>query len=208
MRKARQHDPQTVPSAASPRRRAGGNPRTGASRETHRPAQGHSRAVQGDAVTPGPLTEAIRWLVLVVWGGFALIPQLPATDYVQGFEGQHAEVAQWRPLVAEYFPAEEVGTALCIMYGESRGNPNAASGTGAEGLMQVLQYWKGPAGVTDHFDVNQNMHAARYVWDIQGWRAWNVYRRGSVAARCAAADFYAVPEKPTRVVLDTVPEVV
>jgi hypothetical protein len=153
------------------------------------------------------LNEAIRWLVLVVAGGFGLIPDMPPTDYVQGFEGQHAEVAQWRPLVEEYFPAAEVNTALCVMYGESRGDPNAASGTGAEGLMQVLQFWKEPSGVTDHFDVNQNMHAARYVWDIQGWRAWNVYPTRHTQ-RCIADGFYDVPPRPVSVTLDMVPEVV
>ena len=146
------------------------------------------------------LVEAIRWLVLVLAGGYALIPQLPPTEYVQSFDAPHAAVARWRPLVAEYFPAEEVETALCVMYGESRGDPNAASGTGAEGLMQVLQYWKEPSGVTDHFDVNQNMHAARYVWDIQGWRAWNVYPTRHTQ-RCIAEAFYAVPPKPI-IVLD------
>lgn len=46
-------------------------------------------------------------------------------------------VENWRPLVAKYFPPAEVDNALKVLNCESRGDPNAKSGTDDHGLFQI-----------------------------------------------------------------------
>lgn len=54
--------------------------------------------------------------------------------------GMGSNVEQWRPLVAQHFPASEVERALCIMSYESGGNPNAKNPrSSASGLFQHLE---------------------------------------------------------------------
>jgi len=52
-------------------------------------------------------------------------------------------VEQWRSLVDEYFPDENVDAALSVMRKESGGNPNSVnSSSGASGLFQQMpRYW-------------------------------------------------------------------
>jgi len=85
-------------------------------------------------------------------------------------------VEQWRSLVAAYFPASEVDFALCVMAGESGGNPSAYNPSGATGLMQVMTpLWSDHYGVAASalFDPVTNMEIAAAVWASQGWGAWS-----------------------------------
>jgi hypothetical protein len=88
-------------------------------------------------------------------------------------------VEQWRPLVESY--AWNVDVALCLMWYESRGDPNAQNpSSGASGLMQVLPSWADNFGVmpADLFDpvVNLNISFALYV--DGGWSHWSPWNRG------------------------------
>ena len=85
-----------------------------------------------------------------------------------------AGVEQWRWLVAQYFPADQVNYALAIMRCESGGNPNAHSPTADRGLMQINQVHSAKVGgnLNSLFDPHTNMRVARQVWDGAGWGAW------------------------------------
>lgn len=91
----------------------------------------------------------------------------------------NAGVEQWRSLVAVYFQSEDVDRALCLMWYESRGDPNAYNSSGASGLMQVLSGWADDFGVTkaDLFDPATNLWIASELRKI-GWNQWSPYRRG------------------------------
>lgn len=89
------------------------------------------------------------------------------------FRGMGSDVERWRGLVAAYFPGE-VDLALCIMAGESGGNPNAQNPSGAAGLFQIMPFWWNKYG-GDRFDPESNVAMARLIRDAQGWSAWNVY---------------------------------
>lgn len=95
--------------------------------------------------------------------------------------GMGSNVEQWRGLVASYFPANQVNTALCVMRGESGGNPNADNPRStAVGLMQILASLWGPVYGVSHEQLKNpdtNMRVARGVWDRQGWGAWVAYRQ-------------------------------
>jgi soluble lytic murein transglycosylase-like protein len=84
-----------------------------------------------------------------------------------------SDVEQWRGLVAAYFPGE-VDLALCVMAGESGGNPSALNPSGAAGLFQIMPFWWNKYG-GDRFDPETNVAMARLIRDAQGWSAWNVY---------------------------------
>jgi len=97
-----------------------------------------------------------------------------------------AAVEGWRPLVSSHFNAENVDTMLCIMYWESRGVASAQNPTSsARGLFQILKRWGDPSRADvpyiEFFDAATNVELARYVWDRQGYPAWNPYR---VSGRC------------------------
>lgn len=88
-------------------------------------------------------------------------------------------VEQYRPLVAKYFPSNEVDNALVIMTHESGGNPNAVSPTNDHGLMQIhAPLWTNFFGVTtDQLkDPETNIKLASTIWQRGGWRAWSTYR--------------------------------
>jgi hypothetical protein len=87
-----------------------------------------------------------------------------------------ADVEQWRGPVAAYFPADEVDRALCIMWHESRGDPNAYNPSTATGLMQVLQSTWGDLG--DLWDPEENIRVAAYLWADGGWGHWSPWKRG------------------------------
>lgn len=89
-----------------------------------------------------------------------------------------AGVEQWRGLVASYFPAGEVERALCIMWFESRGDPNAKNpSSGAAGLFQVMPFWWDHYG-GDRYDPTTNVSVASLILASQGWTAWSPYKRG------------------------------
>lgn len=89
-----------------------------------------------------------------------------------------ADVEQWRQLIAAFFPASEVDRALCVVWFESRGVPDAVNPTStATGLFQILAFWEAEYGL-DRFDPVENVELARIVWGIQGWGAWSVFNRG------------------------------
>lgn len=93
-------------------------------------------------------------------------------------------IERWRGIVAEYFAADRVDRALCLIRYESGGNPSAYnSGSGASGLFQHLpKYWAerssnaGWAGA-NIFDPEANVAVAAWL-ARQSWRHWNPYNRG------------------------------
>lgn len=89
-------------------------------------------------------------------------------------------VERWRELVAEYFLAEDVDRALCLMGYESNGNPDAYNPSGARGLMQVLGGWASEYGVSksDLFNPDINLRIAADLRYSYGWTQWSPYNRG------------------------------
>lgn len=87
-------------------------------------------------------------------------------------------VEQWRGLVSKYFT--DVNKVLCLMGYESGGNPNATSYAGARGLLQVMPFWAESLGISPNslYDPATNIKVAKYVYDQQGWNAWDPYKRG------------------------------
>ena len=103
--------------------------------------------------------------------------------------GWSGSVEQWRGLVAEYFPANQVDRALCIMNLESKGDPNADNPRStAAGLFQFLKgTWDNtvPATITGgSYDSGRvylpraNVAAAGLLWLNIGWTQWSPYNRG------------------------------
>ena len=92
-----------------------------------------------------------------------------------------AQVERWRFLVAIYFDADHVETALCLMAPESGGDPDAYnSSSGASGLMQVLSSWASVYGLfpPDLFDPNHNLRIAADLQRKYGWSQWSPWNRG------------------------------
>lgn len=84
----------------------------------------------------------------------------------------------WRPLVEKYFDPDEVETMLCLMKHESGGDPGAVNpSSGAAGLFQIMPGWEKEFGL-DRLDPESNVKMAKWILDIQGYRAWNPYKRG------------------------------
>lgn len=84
----------------------------------------------------------------------------------------------WRSLIAAYFPAGVVDNFVCLVWYESRGDPNAVNpSSGATGLLQIMPFWheRWPG---NYYDPNWNVTIARRIYDIQGLRAWAPYNRG------------------------------
>lgn len=90
-------------------------------------------------------------------------------------------VEAWRPLVAEYFAANQVEHALCIIRHETvpDGNPNSYNPTsGASGLFQHLpKYWtdrsaKAGWSGADIFDPRANIAVAAWLQRTGGWGHW------------------------------------
>ena len=82
----------------------------------------------------------LRLLCFIILLGFVLSITMGRID---GFDGH--DVEQWRPLVADIFPADEVDDVLSVMACESGGNPNLRYlekwGMDSVGLMQVNEGW-------------------------------------------------------------------
>lgn len=96
-----------------------------------------------------------------------------------------SNVEQWRPLVAQHFPASEVERALCIMAYESGGNPNAKNPrSSASGLFQHLaRYWPDRStaagwGGWSIWSPEANIAVAAWLQRTGGWGHWSPYLRG------------------------------
>jgi soluble lytic murein transglycosylase-like protein len=85
-----------------------------------------------------------------------------------------ATVEQWRPLVAQYFPAKAVNAALRVMACESGGNPTAQNTrSSAGGLFQFLDgSWK-RWGNGPKYDPEANIQAAAAYYRHAGWAPWS-----------------------------------
>lgn len=108
----------------------------------------------------------------------------PSAQYRTPTPEEHVAVARWESLVATHFPADQIGTTLCVLWGESAGVPTAKNpDSTARGLMQILaSLWAPHYGLAynDLYDPDTNMWVARKVWDDWGWGAWSAYKRGRV----------------------------
>ncbi len=104
------------------------------------------------------------------------------------------DVEQWRPLVAEIFPADEVDDVLTVMACESEGNPGTRYmeewGVESVGLMQInegwLTGWSRPewsilshnGQPVDLTDPATNLQAAKFIrffedsTDQEPWSQW------------------------------------
>jgi len=82
----------------------------------------------------------LRLLAFLSLCGFALFALGSRIDSYD-----HIDVEQWRPLVEELFPAEEVDDVLSVMACESHGNPTTRYmeewGVESVGLMQINEGW-------------------------------------------------------------------
>lgn len=93
--------------------------------------------------------------------------------------GGFPDSAQWRPLVADFFPAGRVDAALRVLACESGGDPAASNPfSGAAGLFQIMPGWSSgrwgnPFAPFDPFDPPTNVAFA--AWLSKGgsdWSAW------------------------------------
>ena len=102
-------------------------------------------------------------------------------EYVDTRHTWPQSVEQWRPLVAGQFQPEDVETALCLIYHESRGDPTADNPRStARGLFQILSDWAGVYGVTyaDLHDPSINTYIAARLRYAYGWSQWSPWNRG------------------------------
>ncbi len=127
--------------------------------------------------------------VLEAWGVAAAAPAVgsgPGSGVTGRAESTVAvtgdpTVDRWHPLVAHYFPPEQVANALRVMACESEGNPNAKNPrSSASGLMQVVRStWGWIAPMIDappfyeaRFDPEWNIRIAAKLWEVGGWKHW------------------------------------
>jgi len=112
----------------------------------------------------------------------------PTTDSGGGWTGPPA-VEQWRPLVAQYFPASRVDEALQIIQCESLGDPDAYNPySGASGLFQFLpSTWATTAPLAGFpgasvFDPEANIGSAAWLagryeeLGLYFWQPWSCRR--------------------------------
>lgn len=87
-------------------------------------------------------------------------------------------VERWRDEVSAWFGGE-TDLALCVMAGESGGNPDAYNPSGASGLFQIMPFWADEFGLPPGalFDPTTNIETAYQIRLLQGWEAWSAYRR-------------------------------
>lgn len=92
------------------------------------------------------------------------------------------QVEIWRPVVAQYFEADQVDTALRVMACESGGNPDAKNKhSSASGLFQHLsKYWPSRAAAAGFpgasvFDPEANIAASAWLQQNHGWYHWSCY---------------------------------
>ncbi len=131
--------------------------------------------------------RTIRLLSFIVLSGLALVA---AGSRIDSYD--HFGVEQWRPLVEEIFPADEVDDVLSVMGCESHGNPNTRFleewGDYSLGLMQInegwLTGWSRPewsilshnGQPVDLTDPATNLQAAKFVRhyeDVNGHPPWS-----------------------------------
>ena len=84
-------------------------------------------------------------------------------------------VENWRPLVAKYFPSNQVDNALLTMSLESGGNPRAVSKTDDHGLFQINH---GLANYGEKiYDPEFNVSLAyNGFFKTRGWKPWYAVR--------------------------------
>ena len=112
--------------------------------------------------------DQFHWLTAVERSYEETTTYLPS-----GHTGMGSNWEKWRPLVAEFFPASELDTAMCVIRYESGGNPNAVnSRSGATGLFQIMPQWKS-SYPGDYTDPTTNTKVARKIWNSGGWSHWN-----------------------------------
>ena len=95
--------------------------------------------------------------------------------------GWGGTVEEWRPLVAGHFDSALVETAMCLIFYESKGDPNAISPTNDYGLMQIhTPLWSDHYGVTraDLLVPETNLWIAADLQRRYGWAPWSPYKRG------------------------------
>lgn len=133
--------------------------------------------------------RSIRLLSFIALSGLALVGTGSQTDSYD-----HYGVEQWRGLVEEIFPADDVDDVLSVMACESLGNPNARYleewGDYSLGLMQInegwLTGWSRPEWAilshndqpVDLTDPATNLQAAkfiRYYEDSSGHPPWSLW---------------------------------
>ncbi len=108
-------------------------------------------------------------------------PPAPSPPAWSGTPG----VEQWRPLVVEHFPADQVDTAMRVMACESTGNPSAKNPRStAAGLWQFIRStWDWVAGVLGlptyaqggPYDPVGSTRAAAWLQANGGWQHWECY---------------------------------
>lgn len=96
--------------------------------------------------------------------------------------GDNPQVEMWRPLVSEYFAADQVDTALRVMECESGGDPDAKNpNSSASGLFQHLtKYWNSRASAagfpnTSVFNPEANIAASAWLQRNHGWYHWSCH---------------------------------
>lgn len=105
--------------------------------------------------------------------------------------GWSGSVEQWRPLVATYFAASKVDTAMCILAHETgfTGDPNSKNTrSSAAGLFQFLKYtWDEmvPLSVTGGsygsgmvYNPEANVRSAAWLQEAYNWHQWSPYHAG------------------------------
>lgn len=102
----------------------------------------------------------------------------------RGMGNGTTDVDKWVELIEIHFGdlGDETTTRVrCLVRAESGGNPEALSYAGAHGLMQIMPFWAEEFGITVEslYQPDVNMWVARKVYEIQGWEAWDPYKRGS-----------------------------
>ena len=129
----------------------------------------------------------IRLLSFIALSGLALVGTGSQTDSYDQYD-----VEQWRPLVEEIFPADEVDDVLSVMACESLGNPNTRYleewGDFSLGLMQINEGWlfgwgqpewailshnDQPVDLTDPATNLQAAKFVRYYEDSSGHSPWS-----------------------------------
>ena len=159
------------------------------------PAQAHTRgeldawvdswALQADAAFSSRLVAEYKGMATRHPWYFYPQPG-PTQAPAAGHRATAPGVQQWRPLVAQFFAAQLVDTALCVMAGESKGDPWADNPTStAAGLFQFLRStWDTvvPLAVTGGsyasgqvYDPVANVRAAAWLQAAAGWGQWNAY---------------------------------
>ena len=99
-----------------------------------------------------------------------------------------SQVEHWRMSVETYFPASKVDRALCIIWYESEGDPDARNpDSTSAGLFQVLRStWDGvPTSITGGsyssgrvYNPEANVKAAAWLQERYGWTQWSTYNGG------------------------------